>query len=87
MTSRVSRRFWREYQALPRHIQAAAVKQYQRWREDPHHPSLQFKQVLPGRWSVRITRDYRALASVRGDDVLWVWIGTHAEYDHLLRGR
>lgn len=28
---------------------------------------------------------YRALAVEAGDDLLWVWIGTHAEYDRLLR--
>jgi hypothetical protein len=28
---------------------------------------------------------YRALAVRRGDDFIWFWIGSHAEYDALLR--
>ena len=39
-------------------------------------------------FSVRITRDYRALAiwNVDGDeDLVWFWIGSHSEYDRLLR--
>ncbi len=35
--------------------------------------------------SARVGLHYRALA-VRTDDVLaWFWIGTHAEYDQLIR--
>jgi hypothetical protein len=34
---------------------------------------------------VRIGIHYRALAVEEGNDVVWFWIGTHAEYDLLLR--
>jgi hypothetical protein len=30
---------------------------------------------------------YRALAVADGDDLLWIWIGTHAEYDQLVAKR
>jgi hypothetical protein len=36
-------------------------------------------------WSVRIGIHYRALAVEQDDDIAWFWIGTHAEYDQLLR--
>jgi hypothetical protein len=52
-------------------------------RQNPRHPSLQFKQV--GRfWSVCIGLHYRALAVQQDADVVWFWIGSHAEYDRLL---
>lgn len=48
------------------------------------HPSLHFKPA--GRyWSVRVGIHFRALAIRDGDDFIWFWIGTHAEYYRLLR--
>jgi hypothetical protein len=51
------------------------------------HPSLQFKCLhtdLP-LWSARITDSYRAVGIRRkGDEIVWFFIGTHAEYDKLL---
>ena len=29
--------------------------------------------------------DYRALAFKDGDDFIWVWIGTHQEYERMIR--
>jgi hypothetical protein len=44
---------------------------------------LQFKKV--GRfWSVRVGLHYRALAVEHGADLIWFWIGSHADYDKLL---
>jgi hypothetical protein len=42
MTSRATRRFWKLYQELPENIQRLAVKNYRLWRDNPHHPSLDF---------------------------------------------
>jgi hypothetical protein len=55
---------------------------------DPAHPSLRFKLVHPTRpiYSVRIGLDYRALGLREGDTMVWFWIGSHAEYDRLVRG-
>lgn len=36
-------------------------------------------------YSVRITDDYRALGVREDDDVIWLWVGSHADYDHLLK--
>lgn len=83
MNSAANPRFWAAYRALPADVQRRARKAYALWRADPFHPSLHFKKV--GRlWSARIGTDYRALADVRGDTAYWVWIGSHADYDHLL---
>jgi hypothetical protein len=36
-------------------------------------------------YSVRIGNSYRALALEMKEGLLWFWIGTHAEYNKLLR--
>ena len=63
MTSRATRRFWKLYQELPENIQRLAVKNYRLWRENPRHPSLDFKKLAgPGeRFSIRVGDHYRAL--------------------------
>jgi hypothetical protein len=53
-------------------------------KQNPRHPSLNFKRVGPY-WSVRVGQHYRALAVEVHGDLLWFWIGTHAEYDINIR--
>jgi hypothetical protein len=71
---------------LPPQVQAQARLAYQLFRQDPFHPSLRFKQVHASRpiYSARVGLAYRALAVRGGDDVIWFWIGSHADYDDLL---
>ncbi len=33
---------------------------------------------------MRVGKNYRALGYREGDEITWVWIGSHADYDHLL---
>jgi hypothetical protein len=75
-------RFWRCYAALPKGIQTLADTSYARLKNDPKHPSLHFKR-LGDFWSARVGLHHRALAVEIEDGMLWVWIGTHAEYDRL----
>jgi hypothetical protein len=63
----------------------AASKQYKLFQVDPFHRSLHFKEIAPGLWSARINKGYRALAYREGDLLNWFWIGTHAEYDRLVK--
>jgi hypothetical protein len=86
MKSLTTPRFWQAYVVLPPEIKLAASKQYRLWKNNPRHPSLQFKKVGPF-WSARITEDYRSLALLRNDAYNWFWIGTHAEYERILKGR
>ena len=87
MTSKATRRFWKLYGELPRPIQRLAVKNYHLWQNNPRHPSLDFKKIRGGtnRFSVRIGDHYRALGHTNGDSVEWVWIGTHEDYNKLVR--
>jgi hypothetical protein len=83
LTHHASPRFWRCYDALPKHVQRLADKCFDLLKADPTHPSLHFKHV--GRYrSVRVGLHYRALGVDVDDGVLWFWIGTHAEYDDVV---
>ena len=85
MTSKASADFRACFDALPKSIQRTARKQYKLFRQNPSHPSLQYKELEPGLMSIRVILGYRALGWRRGDAVLWFWIGSHAEYDRLIR--
>ena len=87
MTSRTTRRFREALAALPAHVRAQARLAYQTFARDPSHPALRFKQVDAQRpiYSARVGLGYRALAVREGEDLVWFWIGSHAEYDQLLR--
>ena len=77
---RATKKFWSNYNKLPKHIQVIADKQYQLLKNNPLHPSLHLKKV-EDYYSVRITDDYRALAIKKGKDFVWLWIGNHSGYD------
>lgn len=78
-----SQRFWKCYHALPEDVRRTADAAYSLLKEDPRHPSLHFKRA--GRfWSVRAGLHHRALAVEHQDDLVWFWIGSHAEYDSLV---
>lgn len=84
MKHRATPRFWHCYRALPAEVQHLADRGYELLCGDSRHPSLHLKKVGQF-WSARVGLHYRALAVDAEDELLWVWIGTHAEYDHLLR--
>jgi hypothetical protein len=76
--------FWAAYDALPKNVQALADKSYQLLKQDPSHPSLHLKPI--GRfWSVRVGLHYRALGVSSADGIVWLWLGSHTEYERLIR--
>lgn len=76
--------FWDLYKKLPGNVQQIADTAYDLLKSNPQHPSLHFKKIGEFR-SVRIGLHYRALGVEVDDGVLWFWIGTHSEYDRLIR--
>jgi hypothetical protein len=76
--------FWYHYRQLPNEIQELADRCYELLKQDSRYPSLHFKKVGPF-WSVRIGIHYRALAVEENGEMVWFWIGSHADYDQLLR--
>ena len=80
---RTTPQFWQRFYILPESIQHLARKNFDLLKADSTHPSLRFKKV--GKyWSVRVGLSYRALAVEDGSDFIWVWIGSHDEYDRLI---
>lgn len=83
MISRTKPEFWELYRALSAEIRVAAGKAYEKFSQNPAHPSLQLERLRsdPRAWAVRITRDYPAVALRSGDVWVWFWIGTHRDFD------
>jgi hypothetical protein len=84
MRSRASERFWRLYHRLPPEIRRLADKNHRLWREDHWHSSLHFKKVRSF-WVARVGENYRAIGRETEGTVIWFWIGSHAEYERLIR--
>lgn len=83
MSHHASPAFWDCYHALPEPIRELADKNFALLKADSSYPSLHFKKV--GRFrSVRVGRDFPALAIEIDDGLLWFWIGSHVEYDRLI---
>ena len=82
MRSRTTSRFWDAYAELPERVKRRARKAYELFDDNPRHPSLRFKKVHTERpiYSVRITRDYRAVGVQKEASIIWFWIGSHEDY-------
>jgi len=76
--------FWNAYANLPLQVRNLADKNYALLKRNPNHASLRFKR-LGKYWTVRVGLRYRAIAIDGGDDVVWFWIGSHSDYDKLIR--
>jgi len=85
--SSATRSFRRRFNELPQRVRDQAKRAYALWRDEPYHHSLQFKRISERQpiYSVRIGRGWRALGLMEGDTMYWFWIGSHAEYDSLLK--
>jgi hypothetical protein len=86
MTSYLTNDFRKSFRKLPDRIQRQARKNYKLWKQNPYHPSLEFKQVHQIRpiFSVRVAIGWRALGIKQGNKVSWFWVGSHADYDTIV---
>ena len=76
--------FWELYKGLPGPIRELADKNFELLNADSKHPSLHLKKA--GKyWSARIGIKYRVLGVDVDDGILWFWIGSHADYDKILK--
>jgi hypothetical protein len=83
----ITERFKKAFDHLPQFIQEKARKTYQLWRSEPFHPSLAFKQVSKSQpvYSVRIGLNYRSLGIREANVMIWFWIGSHEDYNSLIK--
>ncbi|QBQ54026.1 hypothetical protein [Nitrosococcus wardiae] len=87
MKSRTTERFWKCYAELPQPIRKQAKEAYKLFQNDPYHPGLHFKRIHSTRpiFSVRITKNYRTVGIQQNGEMVWFWIGSHSEYNKLLK--
>ena len=86
MNSFITDDFVELFAKLPHNVKRLAQKAYKQWKENPYHPSLQFKKVhdIESIWSVRIGLHWRVMGLKENDDIYWFWIGSHSDYDKLI---
>ena len=85
MTHYASKSFWDCYFGLPKNVQQTADRNFELLKSNPHHPSLHFK-LIGSYYSVRAGLRYRELGIAQNDNIIWFWIGSHSDYDNLIKG-
>jgi hypothetical protein len=86
MVLRRSKRFRELFRNLPPDVKRQAYAAYRLFVRNPRHPSLHFKKLHGKLYSVRVGSNYRALGVMENSElIIWIWIGSHAEYDYLIR--
>lgn len=87
MNSQLTPDFLACFAKLPDAVKEQARRCYQLWRDNPAHPGLHFKRIhgQENVYSVRIGLGWRALGLLEDDTISWFWIGSHADYDTLIR--
>lgn len=82
MNIRLHAKFEKMFDPLPRKIQDRFFERAALYRKDPFHPILHNHSVdhaYPGWKSINVTGDYRALYEERGNEIVFMKIGTHSE--------
>lgn len=86
MKSQINDDFLKAYRDLPKPVREQARKAYRLFKQNPQHPSLNFKSIHPSQpfYSARISLGYRTIGIRTEDVIIWFWIGSHADYDKLI---
>jgi hypothetical protein len=88
MKSELTDSFIKCFAKLPARVQQTARKNYKLWKQDLSHSSLEFKKLNTKEtvYSVRAGIGWRAVGVMKNNDtIVWFWIGSHSEYDKLLK--
>lgn len=88
MKSELTDDFVKCFAKLPEIVKQTARKNYKLWKQNPTHPSLEFKKLDTKEtvYSVRVGIGWRAVGVLKKPDtIVWFWIGSHGEYDKLLK--
>lgn len=86
MKSKTTSEFRKLFANLPDSVRKKSRQAYKKFKQDPFHPSLRFKQVHPNLpiYSARISKNHRTIGVRKDNEIIWFWIGSHADYDKLL---
>jgi len=88
MKSELTNDFVQRFAQLPDRVKQTARKNYKLWKDNPTHPSLEFKKLNTQEplYSIRVGIGWRAVGVLKtSDTIVWFWIGSHSEYDKLLK--
>ena len=88
MNSELTADFIKLFSQLPSAIKKTAKKNYRLWKKNPQHPSIEFKKLKTQTpvYSVRAGIGWRAVGVMKDSQtIVWFWIGSHADYDKLLK--
>jgi len=88
MKSELTDEFIECFADLPERVQKTARKNYKLWKQNPSHPSLEFKKLNTEQptYSVRAGIGWRAVGVIKDSEtIVWFWIGFHSNYDKLLK--
>ncbi len=87
MDSKTTERFRKSFDKLPDKVKKEAKSIFKIWKSNPYQENLKFKRIHSSKdiYSVRIGLGWRALAIKEGNTMVWFWIGSHSDYDNLLR--
>ena len=86
MKSRRTKQFRTLFRDLPPDVKKQAYAAYRLFVLNPNHPGLHFKKIHDKLYSVRVGLKYRALGIMENADlIIWIWIGSHAGYDKLIK--
>ncbi|PNW38852.1 UNVERIFIED_CONTAM: hypothetical protein BEN50_01810 [Euhalothece sp. KZN 001] len=81
MNSELTNDFVQRFAQLPERVKKTARKNYKLWKENPTHPSLEFKKLNTQEplYSIRVGIGWRAVGVLKtSDTIVWFWIGSQA---------
>jgi mRNA-degrading endonuclease RelE of RelBE toxin-antitoxin system len=86
LKSKKTKKFKKAFDKLPDSIKVKAFENFRLWKENPYHPSLNFKKITKDNvYSIRIGISYRALGIYQPNVLIWFWIGSHEDYNNLIK--
>ncbi len=86
MRSLITPSFRKRFAQLSPEMRRLIRKNYELWKKNPFHNSLEFKKLHaanPHFWSARCGLDFRVVGRMQDDAIYWFFVGSHAEYDRL----
>lgn len=79
--------YWQHFDELPEDIKKLAESNYRRWKENPRHPGLRFKQIhatLPV-FSFRVGMRNRTVGvEVEDGKIAWFWVGSFENFSAMI---
>jgi mRNA-degrading endonuclease RelE of RelBE toxin-antitoxin system len=87
LKSKTTERFRKCFARLPEKVQSQTKRSFQLWQDDPRHPSINFKKIHNAKpiFSARVGLSYRTLGVKEEETIIWFWIGSHEDYNNLIK--